>query len=274
MGNTEPNLTPLGKTNKNHEKINKMLSLLCLLNVYETSTTVTQTTETKANTAEEEERTDENKLSRRENSPRLCLLALESLRASLWPMELRKIIASATSPSCIVLVTFLAAQGPPLRPDGAGVIVSGGTPLLDRWIPLLLGRKILLLLLWLCSLGLTLPSPPLLFSVCFTLVTAVSAGLWSGGWCCGCNSKQAQGTISHHVGGSSSKVSRQSGVVAWKGGLKGCVEDEEEERMERRSKFWWFNPLSLGWASRQAMNPLFKAGLLSVIACVQKHVSY
>lgn len=90
-----------------------MLSLLCLLNVYETSTTVTQTTETKANAAEEEEKTDENKLSRRENSPRLCLLALESLRASLWPMELRKIIASATSPSCIVLVTFLAAQGPP-----------------------------------------------------------------------------------------------------------------------------------------------------------------
>lgn len=141
-----------------------MLSLLCLLNVYETSTTVTQTTETKANTAEEEERTDENKLSRRENSPRLCLLALESLRASLWPMELRKIIASATSPSCIVLVAFLAAQGPPLRPDGAGVFVGGGTPLLDRWIPLLLGRKILLLLLcWLLSRSVsTFPTPPFL----------------------------------------------------------------------------------------------------------------
>lgn len=55
-----------------------------------------------------------------ENSPRLCLLALESLRASPWPMELRKIIASTTSPSCIVLVAFLATQGPPLRPDGAG----------------------------------------------------------------------------------------------------------------------------------------------------------
>lgn len=128
--------------------------------------------------------------------------------------------------------------------------------------------------LWHCSLCLSLPSPLLFFSVSFTLVVAVSASLWSGGWCCGCKSKQARGTTSHHAGGSSGKGSRRSGVVAWKGGLRGCVEDEEEERMERRSKFWWFNPWSLGWAGRQAMNPLFKVGLLSVSACLHKHVSY
>lgn len=39
----------------------------------------------------------------RRNSPRRNLLPLEILRASSWPMELRKIITSATSPSCIVL---------------------------------------------------------------------------------------------------------------------------------------------------------------------------
>lgn len=52
MGNAEPNLTPVGKTNKTRVEINKMLSLLCLLNVYKTSTTVTQTTEMKASSAE------------------------------------------------------------------------------------------------------------------------------------------------------------------------------------------------------------------------------
>lgn len=48
-----------------------------------------------------------------ENSPRLCLLALESFRTSLWPMEPRKTIASATSPSCIVSVAFQAMQDSP-----------------------------------------------------------------------------------------------------------------------------------------------------------------
>lgn len=33
---------------------------------------------------------------------RLCLLALEALRLSAWPMELRKTSASASSPKCIV----------------------------------------------------------------------------------------------------------------------------------------------------------------------------
>ncbi len=104
-----------------------MLSLLCLLNVYKMSTTVSQTTEKKGSITEEEgKKRDQNKLRKRENSPRLCLLALESLRESLWPMELRKTIASATSPSCIVPVAFPATQGPPLRPDGSG----GGGPFL------------------------------------------------------------------------------------------------------------------------------------------------
>lgn len=62
MGNAEPNLTPVGKTNMTRVEINKMLSLLCLLNVYKTSTTVTQTTEMKASSAEKEEQRDKNKL--------------------------------------------------------------------------------------------------------------------------------------------------------------------------------------------------------------------
>lgn len=62
MGNAEPNLTPTGKTNKTHVEINKMLSLLCLLNVYKTSTTVSQTTEMKASSSAKEERKDKSKL--------------------------------------------------------------------------------------------------------------------------------------------------------------------------------------------------------------------
>lgn len=38
--------------------------------------------------------------------------------------------------------------------------------------------------------------------------------------------------------------SRQSRVVGrWEWGLRSCLEDKEEERMERRlMNFWWFNP--------------------------------
>lgn len=46
-GNSEPNITRLGKTNKSQGEINKMLSLLCLLNVYKMSTAVSKTTEMK-----------------------------------------------------------------------------------------------------------------------------------------------------------------------------------------------------------------------------------
>lgn len=49
-GHSEPNITRLGKTNKSQGKINKMLSLLCSLNVYKMSTAVSQTTEMKRST--------------------------------------------------------------------------------------------------------------------------------------------------------------------------------------------------------------------------------
>lgn len=98
-----------------------MLSLLSLLNVYKMFTTVTQTTEMKSSVDEKREK----RSNQSENSPRFCLLALESLTTSLWPMELRMIIASATSLSCIVPAAFQAVQGPPLQPDGSG---GGGPP--------------------------------------------------------------------------------------------------------------------------------------------------
>lgn len=100
-----------------------MLSLLSLLNVYKTSTTVTQ--KWKAAVLKKN-KIDFKMHWERQNSPRLCLLAFESFRASLWPMELRNTIASANSPSCIVPVAFSAMQGPPLQPDGSG----GGAPFL------------------------------------------------------------------------------------------------------------------------------------------------
>lgn len=118
-----------------------------------------------------------------ENSPRLCLLALESLRASLWPMELRKIIASTTSPRCIVLVAFLATQGPPLRPDGAGTWRASSiwqVKTFAAW------KDDPSFFRWYCSLRLPLPCPPffsflffLFFAlVSFTLGLAASASLW------------------------------------------------------------------------------------------------
>lgn len=79
MGNAEPNLTLIGKTNKTHVEINKMLSLLCLLNVYKTFTTVTQTTEMKASSAEKEQRRDKNKLRKWELTPSLPSCLLESI---------------------------------------------------------------------------------------------------------------------------------------------------------------------------------------------------
>lgn len=152
-----------------------MLSLLCLFNVYKTSTTVTQTTETKGSISEKGKKKIIKTSWERENSPRLCLLALESLTESLWPMELRKTIATATSPSCIVPVAFLATQGPPLRPDGSG----GGGPFLcgtggslccwDGWSLLPLSA------LFLCLSLSLLPPPP---SVC----------IFHSSGCCVCNS--------------------------------------------------------------------------------------
>lgn len=98
-----------------------------------------------------------------ENSPRLCLLALESLRASLWPMELRKIIASTTRPSCIVLVAFVATQGSTLRPDGAGTWRVSSLWQVNTSVAWKDGPSFSR---WCCSLRLPLPSP-LLFSFFF-----------------------------------------------------------------------------------------------------------
>lgn len=151
-----------------------------------------------------------------ENSPRLCLLALESLRTSLWPMELRKIIVSATSPSCIVPVAFQAMQGPPLQPDGTG----GGVP------PSSMGQVDP------SDAGTDLSSLSQHFSLCLSVCPSplcvffrlllFSASLSSGVWCCDCTSKQARGTRSHHAAGGASKGREQ------RGRSRGCEVYEEE----------------------------------------------
>lgn len=192
-----------------------MLSLLCMLNVYQTYTAVTQTTETKSSRAAVEDEVKTNW--RSDNSPLLCLLALESLRTSLWPMELRKTIASATSPSCIVPVAFQAMQGPPLQPDGSGggspfLCGTGGSLYCWDWRSLV-SPVVPLSLRW-CQ-----PVPPLSLSVSFTLAANEFVSLCSGVWCCGCESKQAQGTTRHHTGGGGGggKGNEESGAVGWKG---------------------------------------------------------
>lgn len=162
-----------------------------------------------------------------ENSPRLCLLALESLRASLWPMELRKIIASTTSPSCIVLVAFLATQGPTLRPDGAGTWRASSVWQVNTSV----AWKDDPSFFWWCrSLRLPLPFFFFFLLVSFSLGLAASASMWSEGWCCDCKSKQAWGTVSHHTGGSSGKKSSKNSDVAWKGRIRVLL------KMRRRRK--------------------------------------
>lgn len=58
---------------------------------------------------------------RHQHSLRLCLLALEALRLSPWPMELRKTTASTTSPKCIVP----AAQSRWVPPSGRQITAEG-----------------------------------------------------------------------------------------------------------------------------------------------------
>ena len=161
------------------------------------------------------------------NSPRLCLLALDSLRASLWPMELRKIIASTTSPNCIVLVAFLATQGPTLRPDGAGTWRASSVWQVNTSLAWKGGPSFFR---WCRSLRLPLPSPLLFYFPCLflSLGLVASASLWSEGWCCGCKSNQAWGTTSHDT--RSGKRSRQSSEVAWKGRIRILL------KMRRRRK--------------------------------------
>lgn len=149
------------------------------------------------------------------NSPRRNLLPLESFRASSWPMELRKIITSATSPSCIVLADLpRPCRGRNLRPDVTGrcerVSSSPGqvnTPLLQsRTTPILC-----VLLTSSCPVGglsvTSLPFPP--FS---RLPSSTPLLLWL--WCQRLSEargdgygreqfEQARGTTRHHGGGSS-----------------------------------------------------------------------
>lgn len=61
------------------------------------------------------------KKNRHQHSLRLCLLPLEALRLSPWPMELRKTTASATSPKRIVP----AAQSRWVPPAGRQITAEG-----------------------------------------------------------------------------------------------------------------------------------------------------
>lgn len=96
-----------------------MVSLLCLLNVYDTSTTVTQTTETKTSSAEEEDRSDTNKLRKRELTPSLPsrLGELKSFAVTHGAEEdhRQRHQSQLHSPCCLPGHT-----GSPLRPDGTG----------------------------------------------------------------------------------------------------------------------------------------------------------
>lgn len=185
-------------------------------------------------------------------------------------MELRKTIASATSPSCIVPVAFAATQGPPLRPDGSGW--GGGGPFLRGT-----GESLF------CWDGWSLLSPVALLSpsVWLSLSPPLSLRLFHSSGCCvvegdaavaSPNKPEAQQAITLVV--VLANGSRQSRVVGWwEWGLRSCLEDKEEERMERRlMNFWWFNPWSLGWAGREAGNLPLKESLLWVSVCLPSQV--
>lgn len=116
-----------------------MLSLLCLLNVYKTSTTVTQTAETKGSSAEEEEKGDQNKLRKRELTP--------SLPSRLGEFENIAVTHGAEEDHCQRHQSQL--HSPCCLPGYAGsppatrwIRWGGPLPLWDRWIPLLLGQMI------------------------------------------------------------------------------------------------------------------------------------
>lgn len=159
-----------------------MLSLLCLLNVFKTSTTVTQTTVTKGSSAEEEER-DQNKLRKRGLTPSLPsrLGELENIAMTHGAEEdhCQRHQSQLHSPCCLP-----GHAGSP--PATRWIRWGGPLPLWDRWIPLLLGQMIPPLCcgaaFFLCLSLRPRPPPHLLcLSVSFTLVAAVSASLCSGG---------------------------------------------------------------------------------------------
>lgn len=229
MGNAEPNLTPVGKTNKTHVEINKMLSLLCSLNVYKTSTTVTQTTEMKASSAEKEERRDKNKLRKWELTPSLpsCLRELESIAVTHGAEEDHRQHHQSQlhSPCCLSGHT---GSHPATRWSR---YVEGFLCMTGEYLCGVEGWSLFFPVLPLTPSASPFPTPFFFFFslVSFSLGLAASASLWSEGWCCGCKSKQAWGTTSHHTGGSSGKR-RQNSDVAWKGRIRVLL------KMRRRRK--------------------------------------
>lgn len=132
-------------------------------------------------------------------------------------MELRKIIASATSPSCIVLADLpRPCRGRPLRPDVTGGCERGPSspgqvnapPLRPRITPLLcllLTSSSLVAVLFAASL----PLPP------FPCLPSSTPSLsWLRRWrlseakgdgCGRVQSERARGTTRHHGGGSSGR---------------------------------------------------------------------
>ena len=156
-----------------------------------------------------------------------------------------------------------------------------GSPPATRWIrlggggPFLRGTGESLF----CWDGWSLLSPVALLSpsVWLSLSPPLSLRLFHSSGCCvvegdaavaSPNKPEAQQAITLVV--VLANGSRQGRVVGWlERGLRSCLEDKEEERMERRlTNFWWFNPWSSGWAGREAGNLPSKESLLWVSECL------
>lgn len=161
-------------------------------------------------------------------------------------MELRKIITSATSPSCIVLADLpRSCRGRPLRPD-----VTGGcerVPSSPRQVstPLLQSRMTpILCLLFTSSSPVAVPfvaSPPLPPFSCLPSSTSLLPWLRcqrlseaKGDGCGRVQSEQARGTTRHHGGGSSVRGelpepgwSMERACAKKEEGEKEAVEEEE-----------------------------------------------
>lgn len=209
--------------------------------------------------------------SRRRNSPRRNLLPLEILRASSWPMELRKIITSATSPSCIVLADLprpcrrqtpatgrnrYVWEGPYLSRAGehtSAAIKDDPNPV--------------------CSFGFFFPrcwalrhvssSSSLLLLACFysfTPAASVSEALWSEGWWLWSRAVQASRRHKeasrrwefYQRGVAGAGLERREGLCGEGGGREGGSGGGGVNG--KRSKFWWFNPWSserVGWQSME-----------------------
>lgn len=129
-------------------------------------------------------------------------------------------------------------------------------------------------LLWHCSLSLPVSPfspPPLCLSVSFTLVAATFVSLCSGGWFCGCKSKQARGTTSHHAGGSTGKGSRQSGIGGWWRRVLGlCRGWRGGENGEEIVELLVVQPMKLGVGWQGSRKPALQGGFV-VSECLSSH---